>query len=109
MRHVVDALGVGLYLVAHRIVHVAAHEHVDLAVERGGEQQRLPMVLGNLAHDPLDLRQESHVGHAVGFVDHEDPDLIEIELAALEQVDHPARCGDRDLDALGEVAHLFVE
>ena len=59
---------VGHDLVQHGVVHVAAHEHVDLAVERGREQQRLAVV-GDLAHDPFDLRQESHVGHAVGFVD----------------------------------------
>ena len=55
-------------------MHVAAHQHVDLAVERGGEQQRLAVVR-DLAHDPLDLRQEAHVGHAVGLVDDEDADL----------------------------------
>ena len=37
-------------------------------------------------------------------------DLVEVELAALEQVDHAARGRDRDLDALAlQVAHLLVE
>ena len=55
---------------------------------------------------PLDLGQEAHVGHAVGFVDHERLDLVEVELVALEQVDQPARCAHRDFDAAAQVADL---
>ena len=87
VRHVVDVSVSASTSWRHRVVHVAAHQHVDLAVERRGEQERLAVVR-DLAHDPLDLRQESHVGHAVGLVDHEDADLVEVELAPLEQVDH---------------------
>ena len=83
-------------LVHHRVVHVAAHQHVDLAVERGREQQRLTVVR-DLAHDPFDLRQEAHVGHAVGLVDDEDADLVEVELAPLEEVDQSARVSRRRL------------
>ena len=108
MRHVVDRLGVGLDLVTNGIAHVAPHQHVDLAVERRGEQQRLAIVR-NLAQDPFDLGQEAHVGHAVGFVDDERADRVEVELTALEEVDHAAGCRDRDRDLALQVAHLLVE
>ena len=95
-------------LVANRVVHVAADEHVDLAVERRGEQERLAIVR-DLAQDPLDLRKEAHVGHAVGFVDRRAMrDLVEVELAALEQVDHAARRRDRDLDACAAGSSICV-
>ena len=38
VQHLVDVCVVGHDLVQHRVVHVAPHQHVDLAVERGGEQ-----------------------------------------------------------------------
>ena len=44
------------------------HDHVDVAVERRREQQGL-LARVEPAQDPFDLRQEPHVGHAVGFVD----------------------------------------
>ena len=51
------------------------------------------------AQDPLDLGHEAHVGHAVGFVEHEDLDVGDRQLAAVAEVDEPAGRGDDDVDA----------
>ena len=81
-----------------RVLHVAAHEVADVAVERGREQHRLAR-RGALAQDPLDLRGEPVVGHAVGLVEHDDLDRVEVELVLLQQVDQAQRRGDDDVDA----------
>jgi hypothetical protein len=56
-----------------------------LAVERGGEEQRL--ALGRaLGHDAVDGGLEAHVEHAVGLVEDEDRHAVERQVAALEEV-----------------------
>ena len=55
----------------HRVVQVAADQRGDVAVERGGEQQPLPVGRGEV-EDRADLGQEPHVGHPVGLVDRGD-------------------------------------
>ncbi len=49
--------------------------------------------------DPLDLRQEAHVEHPVGLVEDEDPDAVERDQAALDEIVQPARRRDDDLGA----------
>ena len=56
-----------------------------LAVERGGEEEGLALARA-LGDDAVDGRAEAHVEHAVGLVEDEDPDLVEREGAAVEQV-----------------------
>ena len=86
---------------------VAADQHVDVAVERGGEQHRLALRVG-LVEQAAHLGQEAHVGHAVGLVDHDEVDVVEAQRAAVEEVLEPAGRGDDDLDALAERLHLLV-
>ena len=85
-------------LVVHGVVLVALDQPVDDAVEGGGEQQRLVLVV-DVAEQPLDLGQEAHVGHAVGFVDHDELEAAELDLLAVDQVDEASRRGDDRLDA----------
>ena len=51
---------------------------------------------------------EAHVKHAVGFVEHEDLHLTEVEHALLQQVEQTARCRHQDVDALLDAADLRV-
>ena len=79
----------------------------DVAVERGREQDRLAVrrdEIEQLAH----LRQEAHVGHAVGFVDDDDLDTVELDRPPLDQVDQAARAGHEDVDAAAQLADLGV-
>ena len=64
----------------------------------GREHQRLP-ALRNQPDDPFDIGDKSHVEHPVGFVDNEYLDAGEQNAAAFEQVEHPPRRGDQDVDA----------
>jgi hypothetical protein len=59
-----------------RLVEQLVGELLDLGGERRGEEQVLPLRRDrHQRHDALDVRDESHVQHAVGFVEHEDLDV----------------------------------
>ncbi len=44
--------------------------------------------------------QESHVEHAVGFVEDKSFDRAEIDIALVHQIDQPAGRCDQDIDAV---------
>src|SRR5665647_940517 len=91
-RHLEDQVlhrGDGLFArhdrVADGVVHEAADQGVDVAVESGREEQPLTGrngVLENRAH----LRQEAHVGHVVGLVDDGDPDVVKIAVPSPDKI-----------------------
>ena len=101
--------GVGRFVDRHRdrIGLVVLDEMADVAVEGGGEQHRL-VAAATVAQDPLDLRSETVVGHAVGLVEGDDLHVVERHLVRLDQVDQSQRCGDHDLDTLGQLVDLVV-
>ena len=95
---VADRVGLGFDLMTHRVVLVLTSNLLDLAVKRGGEEQRLTIRL-SLIEDATDDGQEAHVGHAVGLVDHDDADIAEVDVATLDQILEPAGAGDEDVNA----------
>ena len=95
-------------LVAHRVALVAAHEGVDRAVERRREQQRLTR-RGRVVEQALDDREEAHVGHAVGFVDDDDLDRVEADLATFDEVGEAAGTRDEHVDTAAERLQLRPE
>ena len=56
-------------------------------------------LFGRLVEQAPHLGKESHVGHAVGFVDHHDLDLLEVERVLAEQVGEATGARDEDVDA----------
>ena len=100
----------GRDLHASRIAHQVGNLAHGLLVECGREQQRL--ALGRrLAHNTANGGQKAHVEHAVGLVEHQHLDLVQVASALLNQIDQTARRGDQDVAAvlegrgLGLVAH----
>ena len=94
-------LGLGrVVLDAHGVARVLRCEAVDLAVERGREEERLAL-LAHLADDAVDGRAEAQVEHAVGLVEHEQGDAVEADEAPLEQILEPAGRGHEDVRARG--------
>ena len=106
--HGLDRGGDRGHLVADGVVEVALDDPVDVAVEGGREEHGLVTAL-DLAQHPFDLGQESHVGHAVGLVEHDDLDLGQRDGASLGQVDQPSRRGDDHVDALVELLDLALD
>ena len=47
--------------------------------------------------DPVDLRLEAHVEHPVGLVEDEDPDAVERDDPALDEILQATRCRDEDV------------
>ena len=91
-----------------RVVQELIRDALDLGRHRGGEEQGLAGERHELA-DPLDIRDETHVEHAIGLVDDKEFDAAEQKLAALEMVEQAAGRGDQDIDAAGDLGILVPE
>ena len=83
---------------ALRVLEQVVGEVADLVAEGGREQQAL-LVLGHQGQDLLDVVDEAHVQHAVGFVQHQQLDGGQVEKALLLQVEQAAGGGHQDVDA----------
>jgi hypothetical protein len=71
----------------------------------GGEQQGLPLhraLLGHLG----DVVDEPHVQHAVRLVEHQGIERLELQVAAFQVVQHPARRADHDVRAVFQAGGL---
>ncbi|CAB4965472.1 unannotated protein [freshwater metagenome] len=89
----------------HWLGHVAACEVDDLPRHRGREEHRLPD-RRDLGDDPLDVGQEAHVEHLVGFVEHKDLYLRQVKVATVREVDDAAGRSDDDIDAVAQGVDL---
>ena len=92
-------------LVLSRVVGVLAGDASGLAVQRGGEEQRLALG-GAGGDDPVHGGAEAHVEHPVGLVEDQRADVAQVKGPALELVLQAARGGHDDV-ALGGVFALF--
>ena len=105
----VDGGGRGLGdLDPHRIVQEGIGDAPDFRRHGRGEEQRLPRERHQLA-DALDVGNEAHVQHAVGFVDDQQLDAGEQQAAALGVVEQAAGRGDQHVDAARQLGVLVAE
>ena len=88
----------GADLVAERVTLHGSRQLADGAVERRREQQDLPCAI-RLFDDPLHGREEPHVRHSVGLVDHDVVDVVERQRTHRDQVLEPAGAGNDEVDA----------
>ena len=86
----------------------ALGEAFDRRGDRGAQQQRLPL-LRAAAEDFFDVGPEADVEHAVGFVEHDDFELVELQRAAADVVEHAARRADDDVGAAFELVDLAAD
>ena len=80
----------------------------DLAGHRCREEHHLTL-LRQLAQDPLDVVDEAHAQHLVGFVEHQAAQPGDIEGALTHVVHHPAGGADHDLNPALELVDLIAE
>ena len=78
---------------------------IDFLGECGGEQHRLPFGRHEF-QDPFDRGQETHVEHAVGFIQYKDFDIAEFDMTLFGQVQQTPGAGHDDLDAITQRADL---
>ena len=92
----------------HRIVQELFGDAANLGRHGRGEKQRLPRERDEFA-DALDVRDETHIEHAVGFVDHKELDAGQQKASAFEMIEQAPRCCDQHVDAAGKFEVLVVE
>ena len=93
-----DALGV----LEQRVGQLA-----DFIAERGREKQAL-LVFGHQSQHLLDVMDEPHVEHAVGFVQHQNFDRGKIQETLLLQVEQTPGCGNQYIHAALDAVDLRV-
>ena len=85
-------------------------EALYLLRKGGREHERLALPRhALLLDDAADLRLEAHVQHAVGLVQHEEPDALEIDPTALDQVHEATGGGDEEVAATLQFAELVAD
>ena len=67
---------VGHHVVADRVALVGGDDRLDLSADGGREEQDLAVRCG-LVEQPAHRGQEPHVGHPVGLVEHDGPDVAQ--------------------------------
>ena len=75
---------------AHGLDQRLLREPIELGRHREREQQRLPR-LGQQLEELAEIGREAERHHAVGFLEHEDLDVREVQAAARVQLEQPAR------------------
>jgi len=90
---------------ADRIAHDRSGKGLDLGRHRGGKQEGLA-VSRKGADDPPNVREESHVEHAVRLVEDEDLETAEVHVPAGHVVEESPRRRDNDIDAGSEGVFL---
>ena len=93
-----------------RLVQERVGELLDFVREGRREEQILPAHRsGQQRHDALDVGNEAHVEHAVGFVEDEDLDLAQIDRFLLHVIEKPPGCRHQDLDAAAHDGQLLLD
>ncbi len=69
----------------NRVVLIAADDRLDLTADRGREEDDLALGRG-LVQEAANGGEEAHVGHAVRLVEHDGGDVVEHDVAALDEV-----------------------
>ena len=95
----------GVDLHACGIVQNAHGELFNLIGHRGGEKQRLPLG-GQLGDHALYIVDKAHVQHPVRLVQHENLDLVQVDITLSDQVVEPAGGGDQDLRTAFDLLNL---
>ncbi|OFA04350.1 hypothetical protein DUGA2_26240 [Duganella sp. HH101] len=90
------------------LVQQAVGQGLDLVREGGREQQVLAFRRQRGQHF-LDVADEAHVQHAVGFVQDQDFHVRQVDGALFHVVQQAARGGDQDVDAVLELLDLRVD
>ncbi len=90
-----------------RVEHVLVGQLADLSRHGGREEGRLASRRG-LGQDRLDVLDETHAQHLVGFVQHHRAQFAQVQRALADQVQQAAGRADHDIHALGKTAFLAV-
>ncbi len=80
---------------------------LDFRWQSRREEKGLP-IARNFFNDLTDLRQKSHVEHAIDLVENENVYIAKMERLLFEMIDQPPRCRDNDIDAAFQIVALLA-
>jgi hypothetical protein len=86
-------------VVLGRTLLVLLDQNVNVTVKRRRKQQRLAL-LGRHVKKALHLVEETHVGHTVCFVDHNEVNFAKVDVALLDVIKQSTRRRNDDVNAL---------
>ena len=92
-----------------RRVAAACRRASLISSENVAENSRFCRRLRQQREHALDVADEAHVEHAVGFVEHEDLDVREVDGALAVMVEQAARRRDEDVDAALQLRDLRAD
>ena len=98
-------VGVRRHVDALRIAQQVLRKATDVAEEGRAEHHRLARSRNGVG-DRVDVVDEAHVEHAVGFVEHQHVDVLEHRLAGVEVVEQPAGGRDQDVELAAQRSDL---
>ena len=84
-----------------RVLEKIPDEFLDITRERGGKKERLAL-LGHEGEYLAHVVNETHVEHAIRFVQHQVLDLVQLRVARTQVIEQPPGRGDDDVDAGAE-------
>ena len=103
MRSTVEATGVTATRAGSRSMASASSA---MSFGMVAEKNSVCRLIGSLRDDFADVVDEAHVEHAVGFVEHQEFDLVELQPVALDEIEQAAGGRHQDFDALHDRADL---
>jgi hypothetical protein len=110
-KHVLGSIAIrvsaGLF-VAYWVVHISLNDHINIAVERCREQQGLARGRASIKQ-AFHLVQEPHIGHAVCLVEHNKVNLIQVNMALVNQVGQATGTSNSDIYAIAQSAELITK
>ena len=89
----------------HGVSQQAVGQFADFVAEGGAEQQSL-LLLGHQRQYFLDVVNEAHVQHAVGFIKHQNLHLAQVQRTLACMVQQAAGCGDQNVNATAKLFDL---
>ena len=99
--------GLGLNGNADGFAHHGACQGLHLGVHGGGEKERLAFGR-QLGADAFDVGDESHVEHAINFIEHEHLHVLQLNVALVHQVQQAAGSGHQHVHTAMHGLHLAI-
>ena len=96
VRNSADCLGATSDLHYHRLAQIRSRQGLDFGRHCRAEKKRLP-IRRDLGHNPIELGRETHVEHSIGFIQHQNLEIIENDVLPLHVIEQPARSRDYDI------------
>ena len=93
------------HLRPHRLVQHIGGQRSDLLGQRRRKEQGLPF-FGQGPNDAAHVVDKAHIEHAVGLVEDQDFDLVELDVALAHQIEQAARGRDQDIGFFAQRTNL---